>query len=379
MTDDQIAFPDGPPIFVDSDQALARWCERWSHASVLALDTEFIRTDTFYPIGALIQITDGHHCVLVDPLSVGDLTPLQHLLSEPGVLKVLHSCSEDLEVFDRLFGVLPEPLFDTQIAAAMDGHGFSLSYQRLTEILLGHHVPKGETRSNWLQRPLTDSQIHYAALDVAYLLEIYRMLADSLAAKGRLDWLREECEQQLLNYRQTSDGAAYYQRIKAASRLNEQDLWRLKTLIDWREATARERDRPRGRILKDKSCFEIIRTRPQTPEALAAISEVGPGTVRRYGEQILSLLAQPLQGEPPAPLPAPLPASTRNVISHLKSLVKKRAAQLQMAEEVLARKRDLEALVGSGTETGHYELPESLQGWRKTEIGDRLLAALSSA
>lgn len=362
------------PIYIDSDEQLARYCKQWSHNPVLALDTEFIRTDTFYPIGALIQVSDGSHCFLLDPLSIKDFSPFVTLLVDSQIVKVLHSCSEDLEVFDRLFGVLPEPLFDTQVAAAMDGLGFSLSYQRMTEALLDIHVPKGETRSNWLQRPLTQSQIHYAALDVAYLPTMYQRLSDSLAAKGRATWLAEDCQRICDDYRRGGDVGDYLRRIKSAWRLNTEELATLHTLVGWREQMARQKDRPRGRILKDKSCVEIVRTKPANLQELAAITDVGHGTIRRYGEQILELLNSTNVTAPSlTAVPAPLPASTRNLIKALKKCVAQCAQELQMAEEMLARKKDFEAIARSGMDAGHYQLPLSLGGWRQPIIGDKLL------
>ena len=130
-------------VYVDSDEQLSQLCQQWAGAELLALDTEFIRTDTFYPIAGLLQLSDGKGCFLIDPLTIDDFSPLAALLEDPAIIKVLHSCGEDLEIFDCLFGVLPQPLFDTQIGAALAGMDFSMGYQRLTEELLQQHVPKG--------------------------------------------------------------------------------------------------------------------------------------------------------------------------------------------------------------------------------------------
>lgn len=363
------------PTYIDNNTDLARWCQQWANETVLALDTEFIRTDTFYPIGALIQVSDDKHCFLIDPLTIDDFKPFIELLNNPRIVKVLHSCSEDLEVFDRLFATLPEPIFDTQIAAAMDGLGFSLSYQRLTELLLDLHVPKGETRSNWLQRPLTGSQIHYAALDVAYLPEIYRRLSDSLAEKGRASWIAEDCRALHQSYRQNSQAEQYIYRVKSAWRLSPPELAQLRDLVLWREKMARSKDRPRGRILKDASCVDIVRQQPQRVSELGAINDVGPKTVRRYGETILDILdaADHTEALPDA-IPGPLPPSSKGPLNRLKKFTQQRAEQLQLAAEVLARKKDFEALVRSGMDGGEYRLPESLCGWRQAVIGDELLA-----
>ena len=363
------------PTYIDSSEQLLHFCHQWSQAPVLALDTEFIRTDTFYPIGALIQVSDGSGCFLIDPLAIDDFAPFKQLMTDTTIVKVLHSCSEDMEVFDRLLGVLPEPVVDTQIAAALDGLGFSLSYQRLTEVLLDIHVPKGETRSDWLQRPLTDSQIHYAALDVAYLPELYQRLHDSLDAKQRLSWLREECDQLAINYRMNSAEHAYFKRIKSAWKLSPEELGLLQTIIRWREQMARDKDRPRGRILKDRACFDIVKARPRDNRELAEIDDVGTQTVRHYGDDLLRMVKESQHStEFPERLPPPLPSETRSLAKALKAHVQHRAKHLQVAEEMLARKKDYEALMRSGLDGGDYQLPESLNGWRKAVVGDELLA-----
>ncbi len=367
------------PVYIDNSESLEQFCQQWSQAEFLTLDTEFIRTDTFYPIGALIQVSDGKGCFLIDPLAIEDFSAFKQILIDDKIIKVLHSCSEDLEVFDRLLGVLPQPLIDTQIAAGLDGLGFSMGYQRLTEALLQIHVPKGETRSNWLQRPLTNSQIHYAALDVAYLPKMYRMLRDSLQAKGRWSWLVEECQGLAENYRRNSDIELYYQKVKSVWKLSRQQLAVLQALTLWREQQARKRDKPRGRILKDKSCHDIARWQPADLKALSRIEDVGPKTLRQDGETILGIVQAALdidEREYPQSLPKPLPPQTGTLLKRLKAHVGQRADHLQLAQELLVKKRDYEALLRSGMERGEYKLPESLGGWREDVIGRDLLAII---
>lgn len=368
------------PVYIETNEELARFCEQWAKASVLALDTEFIRTDTFYPIGALIQVSDGTGCFLIDPLPIDDFTAFKGLMTNPDITKVLHSCSEDLEVFDRLLGVLPAPLIDTQIAAGMNGLGFSLGYQAMTEALLQIHVAKGETRSNWLQRPLTDSQIHYAALDVAYLPEMYTMLTDSLIENDRLPWLQEECDKLINNYGGPNAIRQHYLKVKSAWKLSQAQLGVLQLVIEWRENKARERDRPRGRVLKDRSCFEIARLQPNSIKALSGIDEIGYKTVRNDGDDLLVLIKQGQeldQSELPPALPKPLPPANGTIMKRLKAHVAKRAEQLNMAPELLAKKKDYESLLRSGFHGSEYQLPETLSGWRKKVIGDDLLALLA--
>ncbi|MFA7553645.1 MAG: ribonuclease D [Spongiibacteraceae bacterium] len=369
-----------PPIYIDSNEKLQQFCAQWAQAKVLALDTEFIRTDTFYPIAALIQLADGNGYYLIDPLTIDDFSPFKALLIDEGIIKVLHSCSEDLEVFDRLFGVLPRPLIDTQLAAGLDGLGFSLSYQAMTEALLQVHVPKGETRSNWLQRPLSESQIHYAMLDVVYLLQMYPLLVDSLQQKGRLGWLQQDCDRYVDQFSDNQVISQYYKKISSAWKLSGPQLAILQVITEWREQQARVQNIPRGRVLKDRSCYEIARLQPQSFKTLAAIEDMNGKTLRNHSDTLLTLIqtARDLSKENcPEPLPKPLPPQAGAVLKRLKVHVRQCAERLGVAQELLVKKRDYEALLRSGQNGQAYQLPETLRGWREDLIGNELLALLS--
>jgi ribonuclease D len=364
------------PHFITSDEELKRICQQWKSEPALALDTEFIRTDTFYSIVGLIQVADSGGCFLIDPLEINDFSPFAEVLADTNVIKVLHSCSEDLELFSQLVGALPVPLFDSQIGAALDGYGFSMSYQRLVEAVLNVHVPKGETRSNWLQRPLTESQIHYAALDVEHLLTIFNHLKDSLTEKNRYGWWQAEGDVLIARYSAADNTEDYYKKVKSAWKLSSQQLAVLKALTSWRELKARERNKPRNRIVKDRSCFDLAMLQPTQLKALSSVQDVGPGIMRRDGETLLSIIKSAVMSDSedyPATLPKPLPPATGALLKTLKAHVKQRAEQLGLAPEMLARKRDYEALLRSGFPDKQYTLPETLSGWRQVVIGDELL------
>ena len=358
------------PIFVTDNQQLADLALQWADAPLLALDTEFQRETTFYPIAGLVQLGTVDAQYLLDPLQLTDWAPLQRLFAAK-MPKVLHACSEDLEVFARLTDAPPQPLLDTQIGAALAGLGFSLSYQALVKTCLDIEVGKEQTRSDWLRRPLSEAQCHYAALDVAYLPAIFDLIAERLEAQGRMDWWREECAATFAAQREPLDPAQYYLKLSGGWKLRGEQVAALQSLCEWREREARARDVPRGRILKDAQCLDVARILPRSLPELAAVPELHPQQVRHDGARVLELVAAARQLSaaecPPAPA-APLPREWGERLKRLRQLVDERAQALAIPAELLARKRDCETLLRSG------ELPAALSGWRRAIIGEPLLA-----
>ncbi len=365
------------PIWVDSAAELARLCRQWSDCEVLAVDTEFMRSQTFFPIAGLVQIGDGSGCYLIDPGAIDDLGPLRELLCDPQVTKVLHSCSEDLEVFSHLLGALPEPLFDTQVAAAFAGYGFSLGYANLLKALLDIDIPKSETRSDWLRRPLSASQLQYAALDVAYLPLVYRKLLASLTASGRLDWVLGESRELVAAFNRQSDIETYYTRVKSAWKLSRRELAVLQALCKWREQRARREDIPRNHLLKERALWEMARRQPDTIARLQRIEDMPAALVQRHGDALLALVAAAVAADPdcyPPPLAMPLPPQQGDLLKALKASARDRAEAVGLPVEVMVRKKEFEYIVRSGMENnGQYRLPSKLHGWRKALIGDELL------
>lgn len=361
------------------DASLAAHCATWQQLPFVVLDTEFVRVDTFYPQAGLVQVGDGKAAYLIDPLKIGDWQPFAALLENPAVVKVLHACSEDLEVFQRLTGALPLPLFDTQVAAGYLNLGFSMGYSRLVQDVLGVELPKGETRSDWLQRPLSPTQISYAAEDVLHLAELYVALCARLSAE-KTAWLLEDGEELVANQRRVTPPEEAYKDAKLAWKLAPHQLAVMRALCTWRERQARERDQPRNRILREASLWPLARFQPADLVSLARIDEMHPRTVRQDGETLLQLIREAAatpKDEWPDALPEPLPLEASAVLKKLRAVGQREAERLDMAPELMLRKKTLEALLKTGFPNGPYQLPESLRGWRRELMGQALLDTLS--
>lgn len=357
--------------WVASNESLDECANYLSGASALAVDTEFMRTDTFYPIPALIQLSDGQRIFLIDPLAISQWQPLRELLLDPSITKVLHSVSEDMEVFQRLLDCVPQPLLDTQVGAGLAGLGSGLGYQKLIDQLLGIAVEKGETRSNWLLRPLSDSQSAYAALDVEHLLPAYRSLRQQLEALGRMDWWREEGERQVRTATGILEPKDYYKRIRSAWKLSPDQQARLREICAWRELQARQQDVPRGRILKDPVCVDIARRQPAHLAALAAIPDIRDSTIRKHGAALCEMLAEDVETDDLELLSRPLEGEQKALLKKLRERLDAVSAELNVPREILLNKRDMEEFVR------HKSSPLELQGWR-TKILAALLENLST-
>lgn len=365
---------DTTPIWVDSGEHLAELCARWRSQSAVALDTEFMRSRTFFPQPALVQVGDGQHCYLIDNLAIGDLQPLRELLLDRGVTKIMHSCSEDLETLERLLDIVPEPIFDTQIAAALAGLGAGLGYAATVSQLLQIDLPKSETRSDWLQRPLSEAQKNYAALDVAWLPLIYGLLLKRLRERGRLEWLQEDCAAVIQAARNPDPPELYYLRVKGAWRLRGTQLAALRDLCAWREREARARDLPRNHVLKEAVCLDLAQRLPRHLATLAQ-PELEGRTLRRYGETLLAIIAEAVdKGEAPQLLPQPLTREEGEWLKDLRRQTAEVAEALQLPQEILVRKKELEALAQSP----QPQLQGRLCGWRGQVIGDKLIERLNT-
>lgn len=362
--------------WIDTADALDAACAEVVDAPVIALDTEFFRENTFHPVPALIQFAAGSGpAYIVDPLEVACTDAFRRLLGE-GPLKLLHASSEDLEVFAHWADIPLSPLVDTQIAQGLLGETPSMGYQKLVSHWTGKTLPKDETRSNWLLRPLTDSQLSYAALDVVYLIEVWEAQKEALSRLDRLAWLEEDCSELVAQaVRSEAADGLWYQRHRQLWRLSPRQIEAYRRLCIWREGEARRRDVPRGWLVHDRLLFAIAEQLPKNRVELARIEDLKPPLIKREGDAMLALVGEALQVDDedltPA-MPSPMAPAFKQRLKALKAVVNAEAEALGMASEVLMRRRDLEALVTADLEGEPLPLPS---GWR----GDLLNAALQSA
>ena len=366
--------------YVETMTQLQTAIEVCRSAEVIAVDTEFARFNTYYPIVGLIQIGTSETCFLIDPLAIDDLSPLKLILAEPGILKVFHACSEDLEVFQHSLGFIPTPVYDTQIAAAVLGVGFSMGYQSLVEHYLGISLPKDQTRSDWLRRPLSQYQLRYAALDVIHLLQVYEEQSELLSVADKGSWIEEEFAALGRDIPTMVDPQLAYQRIKGLWQLDRRQLNQLRSLCTWREETARLEDIPRNRIADQKVLMTIVRKNLMDRHRLQQYANMTHRQLRKFGDQIVDVLrvadqmAEDFFPDLISRDETPVSSST---LKRLKKVVDEKAAALSVAPELLIKRRHLEKLIRSSDGQGNYQLPEELLGWRAKVIGEDLLEVLA--
>lgn len=372
---------------VTDDQRLAQLCEQWRSVKALALDTEFIRVSTFYPIAGVIQVGDGDAVYLLDPLELTQWQPFVELLQDPGILKLLHSGSEDLVLFQHFFNCLPAPLFDTQKAAAFLGYGFSISYLNLVRELVGIELVKAETRSDWLKRPLLEEQCIYAALDVAYLHAIHEQLAQRLAERDLEQPAAHEFARMLQVTERIEDQSQWpelYRHMGAAWRLNAQQLGALKLLSEWREREARKRDKPRPWVARDADLISIAEVRPASKDALKKIEGLSRNLYHQDADALLDLVRRS-EPVPQAVVDGldgqPLTLTQRPLLRRLQRGVRQVSERTGIAEELLARKKQLITLLrmNEGRARASLDWPEDIANWQQHLLHSELQPILADA
>jgi ribonuclease D len=356
---------------IDTADALTAFAEAIAHQPEIALDTEFMREKTYRAELCLVQIAFGQTAVCIDPIALPDLAVLVPALTGPSTVKVMHAARQDLEVMLPAVGLV-QPVFDTQIAAALAGFPAQIGYAELARRMLGVELAKAHTRTDWTRRPLSPEQQEYALDDVRHLGALRTRLLEQLADQGRLGWLEEELAA-LANadaLRVAPEDA--WKKVKGLPGLDEQRQRLAQALAAWRERRAIERNRPRGWILDDLSLREIVLRLPRSLDALAGLPEMQDSVVRKCGEELLALVRDAGISDPPPALPRrerPDPAVLATV-KRLADIAAAAAAELSIGTEVLATRRELERLAAGRRDVS------LLRGWRAEVVGQKLLSAL---
>src|SRR6195256_926844 len=360
-------------LISDSD-ALAQFCARQKGTRFVAVDTEFMRERTFWPILCVVQVAGPDEAVAIDALGEGlDLKPLLALMSDPSTLKVFHAARQDLEIFFQLSGEVPHPIFDTQVAAMVCGFGDAASYETLVKRLAGASLDKASRFTDWAHRPLTERQIEYALADVVHLRTVYDRLQHLLAENGRAGWFEEEMADLIDPAIYRSEPAEAWRRFRIRGRADQRFLGVLRALAAWREKAAQQRDLPRGRIMRDEAVLEIAAHAPKTIAALARTRSLGKGVAEgKLGREILAAIAEGLADpDPPPAIPAKAeaPPGIGPLIELLRVLLKQRCEHFQVAQKLVASADDLEAIAADDNAP-----VRALHGWRREVFGRDALA-----
>ena len=366
--------PASEPVVISDTRDLAAFCERLSRAEFITVDTEFLRESTFWAQLCLVQIAGPDEAAIVDPLAPGlDLAPFYALMGDERVLKVFHAARQDIEIFVKLAGAVPHPLFDTQIAAMVCGYGDQVSYDQLVFRITGHQIDKTSRFTDWSHRPLSAKQLTYALADVTYLRDVYLSLRDRLAERGRSTWVAEEMAvlSDIETYRTHPEDA--WERLKMRVKKPRQ-LAILQALAAWREREAQERDVPRGRVLKDDAIHEIALQQPRDADGLARLRTIPRGferssTARAILATVEEALAIPESALPRIPRQRAAPEHASAAAELLKVLLKMVAENYGVAPRIIANGEDLEQIAASE----EADVP-ALKGWRRQLFGEQALA-----
>ena len=338
----------------------------------VGLDTEFIRERTYWPQLALVQIATGDAILLVDTCVPGMTEALAPLLRDTSKLKIMHSASEDLVALQHACGCVPTPLFDTQLAAALCGIGAGMGYQRILAELLDIAVDKGETRSDWLKRPLSTAQLAYAADDVRHLFALHDRLDATLETLGRGEWLREDCARLADAADAGGEDRWPHLSLRAAQFLDADSQRRLLRLLRWRDAYARSSDRPRNWILDGELATLLARNPPDDESALRNLLESRPKAPLRLAGALWNALSTPLADEASMPL-ARDDEGERKTLRRLQDAVASRSRELDLPDGVLASRRWLQALLEQ------RQWPVAIAGWRRKQLEPTLAPLLDAA
>ncbi|MEX2034080.1 MAG: ribonuclease D [Xanthobacteraceae bacterium] len=358
---------------ITTTSELAATCERMARHPFITIDTEFLRETTFYPLLCVAQLASPEEAVVVDALAPGiDLKPFLDLMGNERVLKVFHAARQDIEIVWHMAGTVPHPIFDTQVAAMVLGHGDSISYDQLVQRITGDTLDKSHRFTDWTRRPLSPAQLAYALSDVTHLRDVYLALVADLGRRGRTEWMDDEME--VLTSPDTYRAEPEHAWLRLKTRVRKpKDLAILMEVAAWREREAQTRDVPRGRVLKDDTIGDIATQAPTTPERLAGLRSLPRGFERsKWGEGILEAVKRGLARDPKTLPRIEHPRSAPNgtaTVELLKVLLRMTAERHGVAAKVIATVDDLDRIAGDD----QADVP-ALKGWRRELFGEKALA-----
>jgi len=361
-------------MLIQTDSQLSAFCDAAKRQATLFLDTEFVGEGRYYPELGTIQAGIDGQAVVIDPITVRDLTPFFALLTDPGIEKVFHASTQDLAIFYRLLGCPVAPVFDTQIAAALLGYDEQISFLNLVERATGTHLSKSHGFTDWLRRPLTPGQIEYALDDVRYLIPVYEYVVRELKKRERLLWSREEFRplEDPARYRQGNPDELYL-RVRGVERLRGKTLGALRELVAYREETARQQNLPIGRIARDEVLVELARHPRTAVKELEEVRGLAPQQIARFGVGLISAAQRGSANPPPKVNRQPsLSNGLEPTVDFLMLCLRSLAGELEISPGLIATRADLAELIIDGHQA---DIP-LMRGWRRKIIGEALLATL---
>ena len=362
-------------MYIANQEDLEAFANRAMRSSVLAIDTEFLREKTYYAKLCLLQLATDDETAIVDPFEVDDLRVLAPLLENESVVKLFHAGGQDLEILLREVGTLPRPLFDTQVAAALLGHTQQIGYAALVHAECGVTLKKIDSFTDWSRRPLSESQLEYAADDVAYLPRMYERMRAQLVELGRLAWLDRDFEDLADPKRYATNERERYRRLKRVSQLSRRQLAAAREVAAWRELEAQRRDVPRKWVVTDEQIVEACKREARTIDELFMVRGMSDRLSTKDARCVVALMSSALDAPPDAwPEPDRCGKNEPNVDAELDlmcALVRLRAKQNGVAFPTLASHDDLARVA-----RGYREGGDVLRGWRRSLVGEELLRLL---
>lgn len=363
------------PEYIDSNDALLAFVSRAASSEVLAIDTEFIREKTYYPNLCLIQLATDFETAIVDPFAVSDLSPLKPLIEDPQIVKLFHAASQDIEILYRELGVVPNNIFDVQVAAALLGQTQQAGLASLVSAFLNINIKKSDSFTDWARRPLAPSQISYAAEDVIYLPELYRKMTAMLNKLDRRSWLDEDFASLCDPQKYEEDPYERYRRLKRGNQLNRKQTAAAKAVTAWREIEAQKRDVPRKWILTDEQIVESCKREPKTIDELFLIRGLRNSLSTRDARKVVQMMNNAFDSDPetwPKIETSTIPEkNVDSAVDLLTALVRIRAKEEDIAMQTLASHADLVQVA-----RGYFDDSAAMKGWRRKILGQDIMDLL---